>query len=342
MIEIIKTKEAWEAVLSKCKSYDFHHTYDYHQLSKADNEAPLLVSYQNNDTVIALPLLIRDIEGTKYKDATTVYGHPGPASNEIDITEHAKKFQEGLNSFFESEQIVSVFSRMNPYIPFQEEILNGLGTISDIGNMVNIDLTKDLDAQRSAYRRDTRSRVNKVRRLCSVKKAETKEEVQIFIDIYLETMKKLEANDSYFFPNSYFFDFLDCDGFETDILLAVLDETGEIIAGTMFVKTNNIIQYHLSGTKNEHFKIAPSRLLLDEMRIQGTEQGFTYFNLGGGYNGKDDALFSFKSSFSDDLKVFKAWKHIANSEVYNQLTKEANVGETEFFPAYRAPKQSKN
>jgi len=337
MIEIIKTKEAWEQVLNHCKSFDFYQTFDYHELSKNDNETPFLISYKNNDTIIALPILLRDIEGTEFKDATSVYGHCGPISNGVEIPENCADFQDQLKTFFEAEKIVAVFSRLNPYIPFQDEILNGLGIVSTIGNMVNIDLTKDLDAQRSAYRRDTRSRVNKARRLCSVKKAESKEEIQQFIDIYLETMKKLDANDSYFFENKYFFDFLDCDGFETDILLAVLNETQETIAGTMFVKTNNIIQYHLSGTKNEHFKIAPSRLLLDEMRIQGTEEEYTYFNLGGGYNGKDDALFNFKSSFSDDIKVFKAWKHICNQDVYDDLSKKANSLNSDFFPAYRTP-----
>jgi len=338
MIDILTSKEDWEEVLGHCKSYDFHHTYDYHLLSKNESETPILVSYKNNDTVIALPLLLRDIEGTSYKDVTSVYGHPGPISNEIDINEHAKDFQQHLNRFFEEKQIVSVFSRMNPYIPYQEVILEGCGTVTTVGNMVNIDLTKDLDAQRSAYRRDTRSRVNKARRLCTVKKAETQEEVQAFIDIYIETMQKLDANESYFFENKYFFDFLDCDGFETDILLAILNETQEIIGATMFVKTKDIIQYHLSGTKTEHMKIAPSRLLLDEMRIQGTAEGYTYFNLGGGYNGQDDALFAFKSSFSDDIKVFKSWRYIVNQNVYDELTKETKTSDSDFFPAYRAPK----
>jgi len=337
MIEIIQTKEAWEAILQKCTSYDFHHTYDYHELSKSSNEKPILASYESDGTIIAVPLLLRDIENTMYKDVTSVYGHPGPISNEVNVSEHVKKFQEGLDAYFESENIVSVFSRMNPYIPFQEEILEGYGAIKTIGNMVNIDLTKDLDAQRSAYRRDTRSRVNKARRLCTVKKAETQEEVQAFIDIYIETMKKLDANDSYFFENKYFFDFLECNGFETDILLAILNETQEIIGATMFVKTKNIIQYHLSGTKTAHMKIAPSRLLLDEMRIQGTEEGYTYFNLGGGYNGQDDALFAFKASFSDNIKVFKSWRYIVNKKVYNELSGAITSSNSDFFPAYRAP-----
>jgi len=163
MIEIIKTKEAWEQVLNNCKSFDFYQTYDYHELSKNDNEMPFLVSYKNNDTQIALPLLLRDIEGTDFKDATSVYGHCGPISNGIEVPKHCVDFQTQLKAFFEAEKIVAVFSRLNPYIPFQNEILNGLGAVSLIGNMVNIDLTKDLDAQRSAYRRDTRSRVNKAR-----------------------------------------------------------------------------------------------------------------------------------------------------------------------------------
>ena len=336
MLNIITEKNDWEKVLEQLGVYDFYHTYDYHHLSKNDGEKPVLLVYTKDNLTIALPLLIRQINNTDYFDATSVYGYVGPLSNKVRETEDFNEYQSCLTEYFKGNQIIAVFSRLNPYIPQQVEILSGIGEVKPIGNIVNIDLTQGLDQQRSAYRRDTRSRINKARRLCTVRKAESREDIKSFIDIYLETMRKLDANSSYFFNEDYFFNFLQCKGFKTDILLAIHDETNKVIAGSMFVKTNNIIQYHLSGTKTEFLNIAPSRLLLDEMRIQGTEEKYTYFNLGGGYNSKEDALFNFKSSFSNDIKLFSVWKVIVDENVYSQLQKDANISETDFFPAYRA------
>jgi lipid II:glycine glycyltransferase (peptidoglycan interpeptide bridge formation enzyme) len=129
---------------------------------------------------------------------------------------------------------------------------------------------------------------------------------------------------------------MDCTDFKTDILLAVHLETGDIAAASMFVKTNNIIQYHLSGTTSEYFKLAPSRLLLDEMRLLGTEEGYTYFNLGGGYQSPEDALFAFKSSFSNNLKTWNVWSYVADEGKYDELSKDVQTHDTDFFPKYRA------
>lgn len=337
MIEIITTKNEWEAALSDFDTYDFYHSYDYHQISKSDDEKPVLISYKSQNGSILLPLLLRKVFDSNYYDATSVYGYAGPLGLNIDDHFAIDKFHNALKHYFNENNIIAVFSRLNPYIANQEDILNGVGEVRTIGNVVNIDLTKTLDEQRSAYRRDTRSRVNKARRLCTVRQAEGPEDIETFIEIYTETMKKLEADESYFFDKDYFFSFLECDGFETDILLAVHNETGDVTAGSMFVKTNDIVQYHLSGTRSDYMKIAPSRLLLDEMRIIATEKGYQYFNLGGGYQSQEDALFNFKSSFSDDIRPFKIWTCIADPEKYREFIIQSGVDEnTGFFPAYRA------
>ncbi|HMB62442.1 MAG TPA: GNAT family N-acetyltransferase [Eudoraea sp.] len=335
-IRIIEAKNDWEAVLKEFEAYDFYHTYDYHQISKSPDEAPLLVVYEEEDVLVALPLLLRKIFDTDFYDATSVYGYAGPLTKNVDEYFDNNRVSESLREYFREKNIISVFSRLNPYIPHQDVVLKGIGEVRSIGNIVNIDLTKSLDEQRSAYRRDTRSRVNKARRLCTVRKAETEQDIKSFIAIYNETMEKLNADDSYFFKEGYFYDFLKCNGFQTDILLAIHNETGDVTAASMFVKTNNIIQYHLSGTRSDYMKIAPSRLLLDEMRIIGTQEGYTYFNLGGGYQSREDALFEFKSSFSNDHKSFKVWTFVVDVERYDALTKISGAGESDFFPAYRA------
>ena len=126
--------------------------------------------------------------------------------------------------------------------------------------------------------------------------------------------------------------------------MVVHNETEEIISGAIFVKTQNVVQYHLSGSKTDYLHLNPLKLLIDEMRIIATQQGYTYFNLGGGKSGSEDSLFYFKSSFSKDFRPFYLWKYVVNKEVYEQLsnksfdsTLKTNVFKTcDYFPAYRS------
>lgn len=336
-INPINTKQEWESTLNHLGNFDFYHTFDYHAISKSEGEEPVLLTFRDGDQCIVLPLLIRRIPDSDYRDATSVYGYAGPICKEAPSKEDIHAFQKGINQYFDQNKIISVFSRLNPFIDHQQELIAGLGSLTELGKLVNINLQHSLEEQRSQYRRDTRSRVNKLRRTASVRRAETPEDIAVFIEIYIETMKKLEADEYYFFDEAYFYSFLDCDGFKTEILLAQDNETGAVTAGSMFVMTNDIVQYHLSGTKPEHMRNAPMRLLLDEMRVKATEGGFKHFNLGGGYQCQEDALYNFKASFSEEFRLWYIWKYIVNKDVYKALVKKSANAEDGYFPAYRSP-----
>ena len=96
------------------------------------------------------------------------------------------------------------------------------------------------------------------------------------------------------------------------------------------------VQFHLSGTRNDYLRLKPSKLFLDEMRIEATNRNFKYFNLGGGFGSQEDSLFEFKSSFSKDHRTFKVWKHIVNQDIYDELCKNIKPENTSYFPLYRA------
>src|SRR5690606_28972886 len=96
----------------------------------------------------------------------------------------------------------------------------------------------------------------------------------------------------------------------------------EIIAGAMFIKKNNIVQYHLGGSNEKYLHLNPIKLLIDEARIIATHEKYSYFNLGGGKGAKEDSLFQFKSGFSKDFRPFSVWKYIVDHEVYKNLVKE--------------------
>jgi lipid II:glycine glycyltransferase (peptidoglycan interpeptide bridge formation enzyme) len=336
MIVEITRKDDWNNILHEVDSYDFYHTYDYHVLSKRENEKSVLLVYRDKETLIAIPFVIRPIAGTEHFDITSVYGYAGPISKNISIDFNHSLFLLELNKYFKTQKIVSVFSRLNPYIDHQKDILKNIGDCQDMSAVVAINLTNDLETQRKGYQRRIKSQINKARRLCNIVSAKTKDEIDSFIDIYYENMDRLNAEDSYYFDRDYFYNFLKSENFESNLLLVKTKDSNEVIAGVIFVKTKDIVQYHLSSTKSEFLNITPVKILIDEMRLIATAEGYKYLNLGGGLGSKEDSLLRFKMSFSKELKTFCIWKYIVNPEIYKQLTSQNKSITTDFFPAYRA------
>ncbi|MCF6295267.1 MAG: GNAT family N-acetyltransferase [Flavobacteriaceae bacterium] len=335
-LSIISSKSEWKKVLDEVRDFDFYHTYDYHNLSKSTDEEAILIKYTEGEILIALPLIIRKIENSDYFDATSVYGYSGPLLKNCFSKFNNSNFKIVLNEYFIKAKIISVFSRLNPFILNQDLVLNGIGEIKALGNIVNIDLTKDIEEQRTIFSKTTKRFLNKGRKYLNVRISNSKEDILEFKNLYYENMDRVNAEDMYYFDDDYFLKFINSKDFKTELLFAINNETGENVSAAMMVKTNGIIQYHISGTKTDFLNLSPMRLLIDEMRIRGTKEGYEYFNLGGGLGNKDDELFRFKSSFSKDFKPFKVWKHISNIKVYNNLVKEKGVDlKVDFFPLYR-------
>ncbi|WP_299164496.1 GNAT family N-acetyltransferase [uncultured Eudoraea sp.] len=343
MIEIIKDKEVWDTLVKKCDFADFYHTYDYHHTAKAKDEEPVLIHYKENDKTIVLPLLFRNIQYSLYKDATSVYGYPGPITKNITSDFNFSVFQKEIHQLFREQNIISVFSRLNSFIPYQESCLLGLGQTETLGRVVYADLNETLDKQWKLYHRRLRTYINKSRTIYKIKNANIRADLDSFIDLYYENMRRVNANKEYFFDKKYFLDLINSSDFETEVLLAISRKTGEVAGGAMFTKKNTIVQYHLSGTSERFLDLNPIKLLIDEMRIRGNQANYNYFNLGGGVGAKKDSLFYFKSGFSKYTLPFKVWKYIVNPNIYEDLVQQRkdiqHSDETlQYFPRYRVNK----
>jgi len=344
MIEVIKDKISWVTQLQSIEHTDFYFSYDYHHFSKNEGEFPILIKYSQGKNVVLLPLLIRDIKGTEYHDAVSVYGYAGILANTLDDTFTPSSFQTELNTFFKENNIISVFSRLHPFMGYQEPLLKGLGSISEQGMVVYLDLTLPIAEQRAKFNRRLKTYLNKARKSCTVSIGTTEDELDAFIYLYHENMKRVDATDSYFFDKAYFDSLMSSSDYEPCLLVCRDNESHQIIGGAIFVKTNNIVQYHLSGLHEDFFELNPIKLIIDEMRLKATEEGYTFLNLGGGRGGSnEDSLFRFKSGFSKEFKNFRLWKHVVNEEIYKELTHKhlenhphITVEQINFFPAYRA------
>jgi len=344
----VTEKEQWDEIINKCQDVDFYHTYDYHQLSKGNSNEPVLFRYEQDDLLIALPLLISDIEGTNYKDAHSVYGYCGPVTNsnsEISAVVLAD-FRKKLNVFLKNNKIIAVFSRLHPYLSKQQMILAGLGEIKSNGMVVNIDVTKNMEWQWKQYSRRLRSYVNKSKQIYTIKKGVSIIDIEAFVSMYHENMRRVSAKPFYFFNKDFFKKLLNSPDIKAELYLAIDKESGNIAGGAIFTKKNGIVQYHLSGVKEAYLKDNPIKLLINNVREEVTiADDFKYFNLGGGLGGSEiDDLFRFKSGFSKDFKPFYLWNYIVDDEIYWDLVQKRNFPENvwnkneelpSFFPLYR-------
>lgn len=346
MIEIIRNRECWNQQLSSVEQLDFYHTYDYHHISKSPNEVPVLIKYTDGDNGLLLPLLIRDVEGTDYKDAISVYGYVGILTFNLDEHVNKENFHKELHAFFIENKIVSVFSRLHPFMENQKSLLEGLGTLSIRGKVVYIDLKDTLENQRSMFSKRMKTYLNKARRTCTIVESKSKDDLDTFVHLYHKNMKRVNAVDSYFFDHNYFYQLTESDEFITKLMLCIHNETQAIAGVALFTKKGKFIQFHLSGLDENHFDLNAIKFIIDEMRIQSVNKQYEYLNLGGGRGSNEDSLFAFKRSFSKNFKDFMIWKYIVDEEAYRILVEDhfelpiqTVIKDVDFFPAYRATKK---
>ena len=121
MIDFIDDEEKWDTILKDIGTFDFYHSYEYHFLLKKDNEFPVLLAYTSGETIICIPFLKKKINDT-YCDLVSVHGYLGPISKGVDENFNNLDFKNCFFNFLSKNNIVSVFSKLNPYIKHQNSI----------------------------------------------------------------------------------------------------------------------------------------------------------------------------------------------------------------------------
>ena len=357
-LRILGTEQSseWLSVLSASAGYDFYHLPSYHRIAEEQGEGTgRLFVWSEEGATIALPLLLRPLaalpevngSGANLRDATSVYGYAGPVASANDLPESvAENFRTALRDAVVELGVVSVFSRLHPLIPHQKSWLAGLGECKALARTVSIDLTLSSEEQRARYRRNHKEGINKLRRRGAAC-AYDADAVHLpeFIEIYNETMRRVGAAAAYFFSPAYFAALRACVGKGFHLFGCWI--AGELACGGLFVECNGILQFHLGGTRDAFLRLAPMKLLFDDVREWATQRGLRVFHLGGGATARpDDSLLHFKTGFSDNTYDFCVWRYTAAPELYESLCRAKSRWNDEnhmqptsadFFPTYRCP-----
>ena len=236
----LANEAAWQAELECCGNYDIYHSAAYHQLPCEGT--PYLFSYKDEFGAAAMPLLLREIPETNYFDFTSVYGYAGIVASLQMSNENAilfrNAFQHAFLQMLDEWKIVSLFSRMNPFI-LSQWLLEGVADIVELGLTIAIDLRKMAWERRAQMSKGHRYDIRKAR-LGGVTVIEDGqlERLDDFIEMYNQTMLRKGALPNCFFPREYYLNLKARLGDACRLFLA--QRGGKIISGSFFLVADKL------------------------------------------------------------------------------------------------------
>lgn len=346
----------WREALGRIR-HDFYHFPEYVKLDGECNEArPKAFLARDGTRELFIPYLVRRCDhlfpdataANKVCDVVSPYGYPGLLLSDgaRESPEFARQAMQRFRETLSEQGVCSAFFRMNPLLSDGFRALfpeNFFGAVSDT---VAIDLSVDETQMWKNVRDGHQWTINKCRKLGFIPRiAPLHEHLDCFMEIYKETMDRVRAKDSYYFPREYFARLAEM---REHVHCFVIELEGKPAAACIFFECDGIVQAHLGGTKSEYMNKSPFHLLLYHVAGWAKSRGNRYMHLGGGVGGSNDRLLQFKLGFSHLLFPFMTLRLITDEEKYRELTtlraQAANVPvddllNAEYFPAYRAPLQ---
>jgi Acetyltransferase (GNAT) domain len=353
---VLPIDEEWQEFLNTI-SHDFYHLPGYVELEASrQNATAEAVIIKNGEESFFLAYLVRDccqvsnlyeLESDRVYDVISPYGYPGMlVSQSGQNPQFIKQCLTLIYDYWRSKNICSAFIRLHPiinsYIDTTIESYNQF-VVWNQGSVVICDLTKDSELLWKEIRATYRNEINKLRRSgFNVKIVAVAAYLDIFIDIYQETMDRVNANNAYYFNRDYFENLVCVLGDRLKMCIVEID--GEIAAASLVTELCGIVQYYLSGTRTKFSRQSPAKLMVYHMIEWAKSRNNRYLNLGGGLGGNQDSLYHFKAGFSNQSQPFTTMKIIVNDNTYNSLThfraKSLGIAISEietksFFPIYR-------
>lgn len=341
----IEQSDKWDQIVKSFKDYDTYWLSGYVKAFKIHGDGEPLLFYYDKDGTRGINVVFkRDValddrfagkipEG-EYYDFVTPYGYGGWL---IEGNGQEKLFRE-YNSWLEKNGIVSEFVRFHPMVK-NHVLCQRYYDVIQLGEVVHMDLsTPDVIWENIPSK--NRNMIRKaIKNDVKIYNGRYPEIFKIFREIYNGTMDKDNADPYYYFETEFYDSILNDLPDNAEIFYAVKD--GVIIAASIMIFANGMMNYHLSGSLREYSSLAATNLLLYKAALWGCANGYNTLYLGGGVGSGEDSLFKFKRAFyRGELNHFYIGKKIYDQEKYDELVKiriedEPSIVETRFFPQYR-------
>lgn len=326
MLKIFESTDNWNEIVKSFNYWDIYYLYEYcKSLELHGDGQPLLIYYECGNFRLCYVVLKLDISQSMefngllpsdtFFDISTPYGYGGPLIDGDLDDENVKRFFIELNKYCEKKNIISQFIRFNP-ITKNHEIFRDNSNIKTLKQSVYIDtMSKEIIFENLTSK--NRNMIRKAKKNNVEIFYDDGENIECFIKIYNETMKRNGATEYYYFNNDYF-DYI-CKNMKKSVKLFYAMYNNKIVSSSIILYNETTMHYHLSGTLGEYMPLAVNNLLLYNAALWGCEKGIEKFHLGGGINNQD-SLFSFKKNFNKHgLIDFYIGSNIFNKDKFNHL-----------------------
>ena len=337
----LEQAEQWDAVVRSFKDYDVYWLSGYVKAFQIHGDGePLLFFYEGTDTRGINVVMKRDvakdekfkglIDEGQYFDFATPYGYGGWIIEGRGTEELFSSYSDWL----QKNEIISEFVRFHPMVK-NHDASRAFYKVIQLGEVVHMNLESPeliwnniISKNRNMIRKAIKNNV-------VIYNGRFPEIYEKFRTIYNGTMDKDDAEEYYYFGPAFYKSVLEDLPQNAQVFWAEKDR--QVIAASIMLATNGLMNYHLSGSLREFSSLAPTNLLLYEAALWGCENGYKTLYLGGGVGSGEDSLFKFKRAFyKGNLNRFFIGKKIYNQRKYDELLNMREPIDSSFFPKYRA------
>jgi serine/alanine adding enzyme len=249
-------------------------------------------------------------------DVITPYGYGGPAGDDL------AAFWPAYDEWAREQGVVTTFIRFHPLYANQRGVPF---YVEELAPTIGWRLDGDLPAGMHGKHR------NALRKAQSAAEVVAADDLDAFVPLYEETMRRAGAADFYFFSRAYW------EALERTGMLARFDAVadGEVVASALCLASPPWLHYHLGAASEAGRKLGATTLVLCEAGMWAKERGYERFHLGGGVGGHRDSLHEFKRRFDPAGECEAAiGKLVHDPDAYRALGGDP-TDLTGFFPAYR-------
>lgn len=353
----------WTALVNKLPAQrrDIHFLPEYGRIYRDSyGFEPLLAVYSDDNGYVIQPLVRRSLadlpflkgaaDAAAYTDIANPYGYGGPLSN-VDDPDIGRclytSFAETFATWCDQQDLASEFASLHPFMAeYQLALIGQTIAPRHEKDVVFIDLSRGEGGITAGINRGHRSSLNKARRAgVKIKKVPpSTSNLNIFNEIYRETMVRRKAAARWLVPDAYFSNC--CRHLGPNRVSIFFAFVGSVVeCAYLLMHDFSVAYYHFAGTRAQFPELRANNLMMYETALWALRTGYGRYHLGGGVtSGEGDTLFRFKAGFSDLRAPLYTYFCIRDEAVYDRLCERKRAYElattgtesqSDFVPIYR-------
>ncbi len=346
IIESLETEKGQRQYREFFKDLGSENPYYFLELliSKEDNQELCCFYYRNEERQLALmPMLLRKIilndSDTGYFDVSSPYGCNGPLFSADCDKQDMVEFWESVDNWYKDNNVITEFIRFNfdnNHIYYSGTVLHSLNCVQgDVTNWENF-----WNNLKSNTRNQFRKAIKQGLDFKHYSNDIPEEVIEVFYQLYIGTMDRRKADDSFYLDLSYFMNF--CSNHPGKVAIGLVYKDDVPISGEFFLLSKDTMISYLAGTDATYFKFRPTEFLKISAVEWANKSGLRYYMIGGGRSDSDD-LYLYKKKYfpkDEDVEFFTGRKVISHDMYLDLVTKtntEAKIRSLKdgFFPQYR-------